>query len=118
MGSPETATRRLNLAQSFNPMGSLLGMFVASQVILPSLESDKRDARGDLIFETLSTAEKAAIRTHDLAVIRDPYVILGFVVIAMLMVIIFAKMPRRDSTDHVIHAGDSFKRLMKNVKYR
>lgn len=118
MGAPETATRRLNLAQSFNPMGSLMGMFVASQVILPALESDKRDAQGNLIFETLNAAEKAAIRTHDLAVIRDPYVILGFVVIAMLIVIAVAKMPKRDSADHSIHAGDSFKRLLNNVRYR
>ena len=33
MGTEETATRRLNLAQSFNPMGSLLGMFVAMNFI-------------------------------------------------------------------------------------
>jgi len=118
MGAPETATRRLNLAQSFNPMGSLMGMIVASQVILPALDSDKRDAAGNLIFETLSTAEKAAIRTHDLAVIRDPYVILGFVVIAMLVVIAVSKMPKRESADHEIHAWDSFKRLIGNKFYR
>ncbi len=118
MGSPETATRRLNLAQSFNPMGSLLGMTVASQVILPALESDKRDADGNLIFETLSAAEKAAIRTHDLATIRDPYVILGFFVIVMLVIIALAKMPKRDSADHEIHAWDSFKRLVQNKIYR
>lgn len=29
MGNPKTATRRLNLAQAFNPIGSLMGMFVA-----------------------------------------------------------------------------------------
>jgi FHS family L-fucose permease-like MFS transporter len=118
MGSRETATRRLNLAQSFNPMGSILGMFVASQVILPALDSDKRDAAGNLIFDTLSNAEKAAIRTHDLAVIRDPYVILGFVVIAMLVVIAVSKMPKRASADHEVHAMDSFRRLMKNPNYR
>ncbi len=118
MGSPETATRRLNLAQSFNPMGSILGMFVASQVILPALISDKRDAAGNLIFDTLSAAEKAAIRTHDLAVIRDPYVMLGFVVIAMLVVIAVSKMPKRNSADHEIHAMVSFRRLMKNPNYR
>jgi FHS family L-fucose permease-like MFS transporter len=118
MGSPETATRRLNLAQSFNPMGSLLGMTVASQVILPALESDKRDAEGNLIFETLSAAEKAVIRTHDLATIRDPYVILGFFVIVMLVIIAIAKMPKRESADHEIHAWDSFKRLIQNKIYR
>src|SRR5690554_1495325 len=68
MGAPETATRRLNLAQAFNPMGSLLGMFVASNYILSALESDKRNAAGDLIYTTLGEAEKAGIRSHDLAV--------------------------------------------------
>ena len=118
MGAPETATRRLNLALSFNPLGSITGIFVACQVILPALESDKRDAAGNLIFETLSVAEKAAIRTHDLGVIRDPYVILGFVILAYLVVIALAKMPKRESADHTIHALDSFKRLAKNKKYR
>ena len=116
MGSEETATRRLNLAQSFNPMGSLLGMFVASNFILTSLQSDVRNEAGDLIFTTLSAAEKAAIRTHDLAVIRDPYVMLGFVVIAMLLVIFFFKMPKRKDPDHTIHAMDTFRRLIANVK--
>lgn len=118
MGDPETATRRLNLAQSFNPLGSILGMFVASNVILSSLESDKRDAAGNVIFETLGAAEKAAIRTHDLAVIRNPYVILGLFVIVMLVIIAFSKMPKRAKADHTIHAKDSFRRLVKNVKYR
>jgi len=118
MGSPETATRRLNLAQSFNPMGSILGMFVASQVILPALDSDKRDVAGNLLFDTMSTAEKAAVRTHDLAIIRDPYVLLGFFVIVMLVMIAVSKMPKRASTDHEVHAMDSFRRLMKNPNYR
>lgn len=118
MGAEETATRRLNLAQSFNPMGSILGMFVASNVILSALESDKRDAAGNLIFDTLSAAEKAVVRTHDLGVIRNPYVILGFFVIFMLVVIAVSKMPTRAKADHTIHAKDSFKRLIKNIKYR
>ncbi len=118
MGDPATATRRLNLAQSFNPMGSLLGMTVASQVVLPALKSDERDAAGNLLFDTLGVAEKAAIRTHDLAVIRDPYVILGFVVIAMLVLIAVVKMPKRESADHEVHAIDSFKRLFNNKIYR
>ncbi len=118
MGDEETATRRLNFAQSFNPVGSLLGMFVASNFILSSLKSDARDASGKLIFTTLSPAEKASIRTHDLAVIRDPYVILGFVVIVMFIVIALYKMPLTQKTGKDIHPMDSFKRLIKNPKYR
>ena len=118
MGSEETSTRRLNLAQSFNPMGSLLGMFVASNFILTSLQSDARNESGALIFNTLSEVEKAGIRTHDLAVIRDPYVILGFVVILMFLVIYLFKMPKRKDPDHTIHAMDTFRRLIANPNYR
>ena len=118
MGDEKTATRRLNLAQSFNPMGSILGMFVASNVILSSLQSDKRDATGELIFGTLSASEKAVIRAHDLNVIRNPYVMLGFFVIFMLVIIVISKMPKRAKADHTIHAMDTFRRLIKNIKYR
>jgi MFS transporter, FHS family, L-fucose permease len=118
MGPEETATRRLNLAQSFNPVGSLLGMLVASRVILISLESDIRDASGELIFPTLSETQKAAIRTHDLAVIRDPYIILGFVVLAILIIIALSKMPKREHANHTIRTADIFGRLFKNKKYR
>lgn len=41
MGPTETATQRLNLAQSFNPIGSLTGMTVASLILAPSLEVTK-----------------------------------------------------------------------------
>ena len=93
LGSKENATRRLNLAQAFNPMGSLAGMAVASLVVLPNLLSDHRDAAGNIIFSTLSETEKADIRLHDLAVIRDPYVILGVVVLIMLVLIAMIKVP-------------------------
>lgn len=93
LGDKENATRRLNLAQAFNPMGSLAGMAVASMIVLPNLLSDKRDASGNIIFSMLSEAEKADIRLHDLAVIRDPYVALGIVVIIMMIIIALVKVP-------------------------
>ncbi len=93
LGRKENATRRLNLAQSFNPMGSLCGMSVASLIVLPNLLSDQRDAAGNILFPTLSEAEKASIRLHDLAVIRDPYVVIGLIVLVMFIVIALVKMP-------------------------
>lgn len=118
MGDQQTATRRLNLAQAFNPIGSLCGMFVASKFILTALDSDKRNEAGELIFKTLGSIEKAAIRTHDLAIIRDPYVILGFVVIAMLVIVSLTKMPKRKHNENQTSALSSFKRLFNNVKYK
>jgi FHS family L-fucose permease-like MFS transporter len=94
LGDKETSTRRLNMAQAFNPIGSLSGMAVASFLILPNLISDKRDAAGETIFSTLAEAEKADIRLHDLAVIRDPYVALGLIVLCVFMVIALTKMPK------------------------
>ncbi len=118
MGHVKTSTRRLNLAQSFNPLGSILGMYVASSVILASLQSELRNSAGELIFETLSFAEKAAIRTHDLAVIRNPYVALGLVVIVMIVVFIVAKMPNTRSENPESSVRSSFERLYKNKVYR
>ena len=86
LGSKDTATRRLNLSQAFNPLGSLAGMFVASNLVLASLQCDSPEVR-EIGFPNLDTASKAAIRLHDLNVIRDPYVILGCVVLFMLMMI-------------------------------
>ncbi|GAO30732.1 fucose permease [Geofilum rubicundum JCM 15548] len=118
MGAEETSTRRLNLAQAFNPLGSIFGMFIASQVILASLQSDLRNSSGDLIFETLSLAEKSVIRTHDLAVIRNPYVVLGLVVIGMIVLFLVAKMPNTRSENPQSSVKSSFQRLYKNVVYR
>lgn len=97
LGAKENATRRLNLSQAFNPIGSLAGMAVASMVVLPNLISDKRDAAGNILFPMLSEAEKADIRLHDLAVIRDPYVALGCVVLVMLVIIALVRVPNNSS---------------------
>lgn len=106
LGSRETSTRRLNLAQTFNPMGSLSGMAVASLVVLPNLWSDRRDAAGQLVFDTLSEIEKSEIRAHDLAVIRDPYVVIGLVVLVMFFVIALAL----KSSDHTQESESKAKR--------
>jgi FHS family L-fucose permease-like MFS transporter len=116
MGDESTSTRRLNLAQAFNPLGSITGMFVASKIILASLESEKRDAAGDLIFPTLSAAERAVIRTNDLAIIRDPYVMLGVVVLIMFFIILLTKLPKTEVNAEIDLRG-TFTRLFKNKRY-
>ena len=119
LGSKESSTRRLNLAQAFNPMGSLSGMAVASLVVLPSLWSDMRNEAGEQIFQTLSEAEKADIRLHDLAVIRNPYVILGIVVLVMFVIIALKKMPDTARNNQKRSgAGGTLSRLWRNVVYR
>ena len=118
MGEDNTATRRLNLAQAFNPFGSLLGMFVASNFILSKLKSDQRDISGELLFNSLGDAEKAIIRTHDLSIISMPYIILGFFVAGMLILITITKMPNKISESHLSNEFEAFRRLFRNANYR
>ena len=119
LGARETSTRRLNLAQAFNPMGSLSGMAVASLIVLPQLISDKRDAFGDIIYGGLSAAEKADIRLHDLAVIRDPYVAIGLVVLAVFMIFVFTRIPNIQGKGGVrVSNVETLGNLWKNSVYR
>ena len=122
LGDRETATRRLNMAQAFNPMGSLCGMAIASLIVLPQLISDRRDEAGQILFYTLSEAEKAEIRLHDLAVIRNPYVAIGVVVLLVLLVIAITKMPnvgKADGERLTVKGGSTcLRRLWHNPIYR
>lgn len=120
LGSKETSTRRLNLAQAFNPVGSLSGMAIASLIVLPALWSDRRNEAGEIIFGTLSESEKAGIRLHDLAVIRDPYVALGIVVLIVFLIVALKKMPAIAGTGEQgasAPASHSLRRLWHNRHY-
>ena len=113
MGTEETATRRLNLAQSFNPMGSLLGMFVAMNFIQAKLNPMDTDARA-----RLSDAEFNAMKDADLSVLIAPYVAIGVVIAIMFIIIFLAKMPKNGDRSHDINFVPTMKRLIKLVRYR
>ncbi|MFI8605494.1 L-fucose:H+ symporter permease [Cellulophaga baltica] len=112
MGAPETATLRLNLAQAFNPVGLLLGLLVAQQFVLKKLQSDDVEN-----FSALAEAKKALIRTSDLMVIRDPYVILGLVILGVFVLILVSKMPQAKEDGAIPSLSTTFKDLGKNHKY-
>jgi FHS family L-fucose permease-like MFS transporter len=111
MGPEKTATQRLNLAQAFNPMGALAGLFVAKQFILNSLQSNETDADGMIIYSTLEESAKAVIRTNDLMVIRNPYVMLGLVVLGILILIALVKMPENKDNKGEIDFWPTMRRL-------
>lgn len=118
LGAKKTSTQRLNLAQAFNPMGSLSGMAIASFLVLPQLLSDKRDAAGEVLFHGLSEAEKANIRLHDLDVIRNPYVAIGIVVVLVMLVIAVTKIPRTQNLEVKTDNKATLFRLWNNRIYR
>ncbi len=116
MGSEENSTRRLNFAQSFNPMGSITGMFVASQLILTKL--DKTDEAGRRLLQNTDPDKFVSIQQADLGIIIGPYVVLGLVVLAVLIIFVIAKLPKIEGEEKKsINFGPTFRRLANNAKY-
>ena len=113
MGPEESATRRLNLAQSFNPMGSLLGMFVAMNFIQAKLNPLDTAGRA-----TLDDAEFEAIKEHDLTVLITPYLAIGAIILAMLLVIWLVRMPKNGDKDKSINLVPTLKRIFGIKHYR
>ena len=113
MGTEETATRRLNLAQSFNPMGSLLGMFVAMNFIQAKLNPLDTAARAQL-----DDAQFAAVKESDLSVLIAPYLAIGIVIFAMFMLILIKKMPHNGDKNHDINFVPTLRRIFALPHYR
>jgi FHS family L-fucose permease-like MFS transporter len=90
MGSPETATRRLNIAQSFNPIGSILGILASKFFILQDIS---------------------------LYSISGTYTALGVILLAMMVVMLFARMPEGRDTASQDSLKATFIRLSHNQPY-
>ena len=113
MGTEETATRRLNLAQSFNPMGSLLGMYVAMNFIQAKLNPLDTASRAGL-----TPAEFEAVKEYDLSVLIGPYLAIGLVILAMFMLILFWRMPKNGDKNHNIDFVPTLRRIFAMPHYR
>jgi FHS family L-fucose permease-like MFS transporter len=116
MGDPATATRRLNFAQAFNPLGSLTGMFVAKGVILANLNV-ANEAERQALRESDPSAF-AALQQSDLGVIIGPYAILGGVVLAVMVVFALSRLPQTaGESDRSLNVGPTLRRLSRNKPY-
>lgn len=113
MGTEETATRRLNLAQSFNPMGSLLGMYVAMNFIQAKLNPLDTASRAGL-----TPAEFEAVKEYDLSVLIGPYLVIGLVILAMFVLILFWRMPKNGDKNHNIDFVPTLRRIFAMPHYR
>jgi len=112
LGAKETATQRLNLAQAFNPVGLIVGLLVAQQFVLKKLQSD------DIVdFSALDEASKILIKTSDLLVIRNPYVVLGLVIIVVFILFATIKMPHYEDKNGIPSISNTFSTLANDRKY-
>ncbi len=113
MGDESTATRRLNLAQAFNPIGSLLGMFTAMTFIQAKLNPLSTAERAQL-----SAEEFEAVKAADLQVLIAPYVTVGLIILVLFLIIRFTPMPKNADQDHSLHLGHALKRIFSIARYR
>ena len=113
MGTEQTATRRLNLAQSFNPMGSLLGMYVAMNFIQAKLSPIDTEGRAKL-----TDSEFLALKEHDLTVLITPYLVIAAIIAVMFLVILFARMPKNADQNHSIDFLPTLRRIFNIKHYR
>ena len=113
LGDKETSTRRLNLAQAFNPIGSLTGMIIAQVFVIGALRSDDYTTEA---YNALSGPELAAIRENDLGIISIPYIGLGILVLLIMLIILFTKMPNTADQEKM-SVSESFKKLFANRNY-
>ncbi len=113
MGDERTATRRLNMAQCFNPCGSIIGMFVAMNYIQARLNPMGSEERG-----LLPPDEFEALKQSDLSILVSPYLLIGAVIVAMFFVIYFMDMPRSGDQGSDLHIMSTLRRLCHMPRYR
>jgi FHS family L-fucose permease-like MFS transporter len=116
LGSEATATRRLNLAQAFNPVGTNIGVLLASTLILPKL-ADPVD------IGSLTDAQLRTIRAGELGAVMGPY--LGLAVLLLLIGVAIASQKAPPIVEEFPDAGpheggtrELFGVLWRNKRYR
>lgn len=113
MGDPANGTRRLNLAQSFNPIGSITGVLLSKIFILSQLSSATALDR-----ERLTEAELETMQSAELSAVMGPYVGVSFFLILLWVVIALTKMPAAsEKSTQSVGFLEVFKGLLRNRRY-
>ncbi|HSK11837.1 MAG TPA: L-fucose:H+ symporter permease [Phnomibacter sp.] len=112
LGPPDTAVRRLNLAQSFNPIGSITGVFLSKLFILSKLNKASAEERAGMDEATL-----AAIQQDELSAVMGPYVGVALVLVILWLAIWFTHMPAASDESRTVRIGAAFKRLFAQKKF-
>ena len=113
MGAPQTATRRLNIAQSFNPLGSITGILLSQFFILGELSSASAAERAAMSPEKLE-----ALQAHELGAVTGTYMTLGFVLLAIMVVMLLVRMPEGRDDGAADSLKETFRRLLSNKTYK
>ena len=112
IGPEATATQRLNFAQSFNPFGSIVGVVISQIFVLSQLNTMTAQER-----LAVDAEELLRIQGLELNAVTMTYMIMGFVMVALLLTIYFSKMPDLKEEGGKMDLAGTFRRLIKNRNY-
>ena len=87
LGDPAKSEQRLNFAQSFNPVGSILGLLIGQQFILSGIEHSEADMAG------MSAVEQTAFYARETQAVVGPYVGIGLFVLAWAALVALTRFP-------------------------
>ena len=112
MGPEETGTQRLNLAQSFNPIGSIIGVWLSKVFILSKL-----NVAGETERASMSPEQLQAIQSEELTGVMGPYVGVAFFLVVIWLLIFFNKMPTASDENSKFDFGAAWGRLRQKRHY-
>jgi FHS family L-fucose permease-like MFS transporter len=112
MGNEKTGTRRLNLAQSFNPLGSIMGVVISQMFILSELNTASASERAAMSAEQL-----LSIQHVELNAVTITYVTIGFLLLILWLIILITKMPRASDAGSAVNLRATLSRLLRNRNY-
>ena len=113
MGTEETATQRLNLAQAFNPIGALAGMYVAMEFVQARMNPLTTVQR-----HTLTPQQFDMVKDHDLDILIQPYIFIGMMSLLLLVIIRICKMPKNGEAQSKKSLATSLRELIRQKNYR
>ena len=102
LGDPEGSARRLNLAQAFNPVGSVTGLLMGKYLILSGIE------HSDAALGAMPAAERARFYATETQAVQGPYIAIGLFVLAWALLVAFTRFPPQASVpaqDDGAHIG-------------
>jgi len=112
IGPEETATRRLNFAQSFNPFGAITGVVISQVFVLSQLNLFTASERAALPADELT-----AIQGAELSAVTTTYMTVGMVMLLILLAILLTKMPNLKEGGGKLDFRGALRRLTKNRNY-
>ena len=103
LGDAQSATRRLNFAQSFNGVGAVLAPLIGGKVIFSGIE------HSNATLQQMNAEELNNYLSYEASTVKTPYLILSILVFALLLVFVFTKLPEVHEKDENEKSSFSFK---------